>query len=99
MAYSPLIQRETVAKESPNHVALNELIGRLRDELLPVLSTPKRYLTEEEASRYLSLSVHTLRQWRSRGEKNGPPFLRIGSSIRYDVQSLDTWIEQFKVKQ
>ncbi len=98
MGYNPRTHSETMAKESPDQVALSELIEKLRGELLPVLSTPKRYLTEEEASRYLSMSVHTLRQWRSRGEKNGPPYLKVGSCVRYDVQCLDAWIEQFRVK-
>lgn len=88
-----------IARKSPNEIALDTLVQELKRELLPALSIPKRYLTEEEASRYLSMSVHTLRQWRSKREKNGPPFLKVGSSIRYDVQSLDVWIEQFSVKQ
>ncbi|NIN91786.1 MAG: helix-turn-helix domain-containing protein [Candidatus Aenigmarchaeota archaeon] len=88
-----------MAKQSPNHIALNDLIDKLTEKLLPILSVPRRYLSEEEAGQYLSLSVHTLRQWRSREEKNGPPYLKIGSCVRYDVQSLDAWIEQFKVKQ
>jgi len=87
-----------VAK-SPNEIALDTLVQELKRELQPALSIPKRYLTEGEASHYLGLSVHSLRQWRSRGEKSGPPYLKVGSSIRYDMKTLDTWIEQFRVKQ
>ncbi|MFX0201887.1 MAG: helix-turn-helix transcriptional regulator [Candidatus Hodarchaeota archaeon] len=88
-----------MARKSTNEIALDTLVQELKRELLPLLSVPRRYLNEEETGRYLSLSIHTLRQWRSRGEENGPPYLKIGSSIRYDVQSLDAWIEQFKVKE
>jgi len=96
MAYSPLTQRKAVAK-SPNEIALDTLVQELKRELLPVLSLPKRYLTEEEASRYLSMSVHTLRQWRSKSI--GPDYLRVGTRVIYDIKALDDWVEQFRVKQ
>lgn len=51
---------------------------------------PRRYLSSKEASIYLSLSVDALQLWRKQGQ--GPPYLRVYRSIRYDVQALDSWV-------
>jgi predicted DNA-binding transcriptional regulator AlpA len=40
---------------------------------------------------YLGVSRHTLACWRSRGE--GPPFVKVGGSVRYRVADLDAWAE------
>jgi len=85
-----------MARQSPDQIALNVLVQELKQELLPILSTPKRYLTEEEASHYLCLSVHTLRQWRSKSI--GPDYLRVGTRIIYDVKDLDMWMGQYHVR-
>ena len=87
-----------MGKQSPEQITLDTLVQELKRELLPILSVPRRYLNEEEAGRYLSLSVHTLRQWRSRGEENSPPYLKVGSCVRYDVQALDAWMQTHQVK-
>ena len=83
-------------RKSPNEIALDTLVQELRRELLPMLSLPKRYLTEEEASYYLSLSIHTFRQWRSKNI--GPDYLRVGARIVYDVKALDAWMSKHRVK-
>ena len=88
--------RETVARESPNQVALNELIEKLKGELLPALSIPRAWLNEEETAMYLSLSIHLLRKWRSQG--GGPEYYRIGSRILYRVEVLNEWVEVHRVK-
>ena len=83
--------------KSPRQVALNALVQEPKQELIPVLSVPKRYLNEQEASRYLGgVSVHTLRQWRSKG--TGPVYLRIGTRVIYDIKGLDAWMTKFRVK-
>lgn len=91
-----MYNRETVARKSPNEIALDALVQELKRELFPVLSIPKRYLTEGEASHYLGLSVHSLRQWRSKN--TGPNYLRIGARIVYDVKGLDAWMKQHQVR-
>ena len=80
----------------PEQIALQNLIQELKRELLPILAVPKRYLTEEEASHYLGLSVHTLRQWRSKNI--GLDYLRIGTRIVYDMKILDAWMKKHRVK-
>jgi len=47
-------------------------------------------LTEKEVARITSLSIASVRRWRLRGE--GPPFVRINSSIRYQPSDVASWI-------
>lgn len=50
-----------------------------------------KFLTTEEVSeRYRGeISVGTLRNWRA--QRIGPPFIKIGKSVLYPVQTLDEW--------
>jgi hypothetical protein len=54
-------------------------------------------LTPQQAAEFLNISESTLSTWRSRrgrvarDGKPGPPFLRAGRSIRYDLSSLLSW--------
>jgi hypothetical protein len=63
-------------------------------------STPSGALiTPKEASRFLRNSVATLATWRSRGRIArdgfpGPPFYRVGRSIRYRVGDLIEWAQR-----
>ena len=58
--------------------------------------TPKRCLTDVEAAAYLGMSVSFLRQARCNGNREGrttgPPFIKIGRSIRYLITDLDIWL-------
>ncbi len=68
-------------------------------------TTPSELLTDEDAARYLDVSVATLRSWRLRnGRKvkgggrtkpidNPPPYVKIGRLVRYRRADLDRWIE------
>lgn len=55
-------------------------------------------LKDQEAAKYLGLSVSTLRQWRLNpgrtGFENPPPFIKLGHAVRYRKEDLDRWIEQ-----
>lgn len=48
--------------------------------------------TPKETSEFLGLSVATLAQQRWRGV--GPPFLRLGRTVRYRPDAVETWLEQ-----
>ncbi|MFB0507441.1 MAG: helix-turn-helix domain-containing protein [Thermodesulfobacteriota bacterium] len=85
-----------MAKESPNQIALNDLVERLKRELLPVLSIPRVWLNEEETARYLSLSTHLLRKWRCQG--GGPEYYRVGGRILYNKDLLDAWMKKHGVR-
>jgi hypothetical protein len=43
-------------------------------------------ITENEASRLLSISTRTLQAWRLQGA--GPPFVRMGRAVRYQRGAL-----------
>jgi excisionase family DNA binding protein len=49
-------------------------------------------LTEAEVAEYLRVSLATIRRHRDQG--TGPPWFRIGRSIRYSRQALDEWRER-----
>jgi len=51
---------------------------------------PQR-LDESQAAEFLSLSPRTLQAWRVRG--CGPTYVKLGRAVRYDLASLQTWLE------
>jgi predicted DNA-binding transcriptional regulator AlpA len=50
---------------------------------------PGRKLNVREAARFLGLSVSTLNKLRLSG--NGPPYLKLGRRVLYDLHALETW--------
>ena len=48
------------------------------------------FLTEQEVSKRLNVSVAPLRRWRL--EKRGPMFVKVGSLVRYRPEDLDSWV-------
>lgn len=53
-------------------------------------------LTSKEAAAYLGYSEYTLRSSRSVGMLSGvptPSYLKIGVSVRYKKEDLDSWIK------
>lgn len=51
----------------------------------------RQLMTPQQAADYLGVAKHTLARWRVEG--GGPPFLKLGGPVRYDVSDLDTWID------
>lgn len=51
---------------------------------------------EHEAARIIGVSVQWLRN--NRRSPSAPPFCKIGSRIRYRVESLRDWVRQQEVK-
>jgi predicted DNA-binding transcriptional regulator AlpA len=51
---------------------------------------PEALLMEDQAARLLSVSPRTLQAWRS--EDRGPPYVRVGRSVRYVYAVLLQWI-------
>lgn len=47
-------------------------------------------LTEKEVGRLLNVSVASLRRWRLLRE--GPPYSKLGSLVRYDPASVQQWL-------
>lgn len=54
------------------------------------------YLTEHEAARYLSVSVHAMRHWRKKGR--GPLYSQLGRLIRYRLENLDAFMAERMVR-
>jgi hypothetical protein len=52
--------------------------------------TDIQLLDEQEVSRRLSVSVNTLRYWRSSGD--GPNYVKLGRLVRYDAVALEKFI-------
>lgn len=55
------------------------------------------YLTVQELADKLRLSVSTLNTWRSRSKKGvqlGPPFVRVGGRIIYNVEAVEQWMAE-----
>lgn len=50
----------------------------------------------KQAAVFLRVSVSTLATWRVR--RAGPPFVRVGRSIRYDAHALNKWVEANSVQ-
>ncbi|NIO22002.1 MAG: helix-turn-helix domain-containing protein [Candidatus Aenigmarchaeota archaeon] len=84
-----------MTKQKPQEIALQTLVEELKRELYPILSTPKRWLNEEQAARYLGISKYTLQKWRRPGNP-GPRFYKVGARILYELQDLDFWVKAQK---
>jgi predicted DNA-binding transcriptional regulator AlpA len=54
--------------------------------------TRQRLLNEHEVAMSCSISVLTLRKWRS--IKRGPKFVKISTLVRYRPEDVDAWIEE-----
>lgn len=60
----------------------------------------KRALSEIEAAIYIKMSRSFLRQDRMNGIRHnrtpGPPFIKIGRTVRYLKDDLDQWLESHR---
>lgn len=57
---------------------------------------PGRVLLDTAATAdYLGYAEQTLVNWRSLGE--GPPYVKAGGRVRYDVRKLDRWLDKHTV--
>lgn len=58
-----------------------------------------QYLSNKSAADYLGYSASTLRNARHTGVLAGveaPPYRKIGTTIRYEKETLEIWLSQFK---
>ncbi len=71
-----------------------------RDPVKAIQTNIKRALTDKEASLYIGMGVSWLRHGRVTGNRFEriyyPQFIKIGRSVRYLIEDLDHWLEQFK---
>lgn len=50
-----------------------------------------RYVPENEAAIFLGMSKKALQAWRGNG--TGPPFVKFGRAVRYNLDELHQWAE------
>ena len=59
-------------------------------------------LDEKDAGIYIGMSVSFLRKSRMEGDRKrrtpGPPYVRVGRTIRYLIRDLDAWLDQHRVR-
>jgi len=48
--------------------------------------------TAEQVAHRLGLEPHTLAKWRSAND--GPPYIKVGTRVRYTEADLNAWISQ-----
>ena len=53
------------------------------------------YCDTTDAARVLSVTTECLRRWRC--QKKGPPYIKLGKSVRYEVKALFAWAAQHGV--
>jgi predicted DNA-binding transcriptional regulator AlpA len=63
---------------------------------MSVQENPKLRIKEPEAARYIDMSASYLRLSRM-GRADGPPFLKIGRAVRYDIRDLEAWLEKKRI--
>lgn len=79
-------------------VSFDELLQKVREavreelENLPASPNVSQLITEKELCQHLGISLPTAHRYRKRGDI---PFIEIGNSIRYDLQSV---IEKLKAR-
>ena len=57
----------------------------------PSPTKARQRIEAQEAAAVLTITVSTLNAWRCRG--GGPPWLKIGQCVRYDLEELKIWID------
>ncbi len=55
-------------------------------------ATYAELINEEHASTILKVSTRTLQAWRVRG--GGPMFVKVGRSVRYRLEDLETFVNE-----
>jgi predicted DNA-binding transcriptional regulator AlpA len=58
------------------------------------LQTSPQFLTQHEVAEMLRLPERTLEDWRL--THSGPPYLKLGRHVRYDVQDVLTWVQEHR---
>ena len=53
----------------------------------------ERWLNEQEAAAATGLSKWTMQKLRGKG--NGPPFVKVGTAVRYPESALSAWMSGF----
>lgn len=55
-----------------------------------------QFLSTPQAATMLAVSESTLQRYRITNE--GPPYIKVGNRVRYDIKDLEDWVESKKIK-
>jgi len=61
-----------------------------------MLEQSRRYVDDRTAANFIGWTAEHLRNLRAR--RKGPPWVKNGRSVRYDVSDLEAWMEARKVR-
>ena len=50
-------------------------------------------LTTKQLADLFGISVATIERWRANNEKNQPPFIRLGGTVRYNPVEVNNWLK------
>jgi len=67
-----------------------------QENTLGCFGSGNRLLTTQETAQYLGLKTQTLYNWRH--ARKGPDYVMIGGAPRYEIESLNHFIESNRVK-
>jgi len=56
----------------------------------------ERAVNDREAAKILGLAIQTLRNWRH--NRKGPPYIKLGESVWYQVRDLLEYMENCKIR-
>ena len=66
-----------------------------RGELQVEQAAPGKLLTSDDVARLLSVPTCTLQGWRHR--RLGPPFVKLGTLVRYRIADLERWVAENRI--
>jgi hypothetical protein len=84
MRYRSTPVRHDSFRPLPDHLAHLLGMNQIAVEAVPAL------LTQHELAEFLHLSERTLEDWRV--THSGPPYLKLGRHIRYDLADVRRWL-------
>ena len=84
MGQSPAFQEDKLAMRIADEVS-----SRLAVATSESNRDRTRCVREREAAKYIGVTVSTLRSWRTKRSKNGPPYTRLGRMVMYPIVELE----------
>jgi len=87
-----LVSRQIRTRPDTSGLLTASLV-HLLDMNLTTQATPT-FLTQHELAELLRLPERTLEDWRL--THSGPPYLKLGRHVRYDVQDVLAWVTEHR---
>ena len=63
------------------------------------MSEPEYLTPEELAARWRNwIHLDTLRSWRTKNRRRGPPFIKVGQRVLYPLKDVKLWEQSMRVE-